>query len=92
MAVFEQVSMVTEHVSMATQWDPTLTLQDCFQMFSQKYVVSIKVTMATYHISCREQLASDNSWYCSRCQANRPVTRVLSIQKLPCTLIIHLKR
>ena len=29
--------MVTEHVSMATQWDPVLRLQDCLQTFSQKY-------------------------------------------------------
>lgn len=36
--VCKQISLVTDHASMATQWDSTLTLQDCIQMFSQKYV------------------------------------------------------
>jgi len=40
--------MVTEHVSMTTQWDPSLTVQDCFKTFSQKYVVIVMITMVTY--------------------------------------------
>ena len=85
--------MLNEHISMATHWDPVLKLQDCFQAFSQRYLISYHsdVTMAAY-FSYREQLGSDNSWYCSRCQANRPVTRILSLKKLSSTLIIHLKR
>ena len=47
MFVCEQVSMVTEHVSMAAQWDPTLTLQDCFQTFSQKYANDNPVAIVT---------------------------------------------
>ena len=48
--VCKQISLVTDHASMATQWDPTLTLQDCIQMFSQKYVDRVKITMVTYCI------------------------------------------
>ena len=48
--VCKQVSIVTNHVSMATQWGPTLTLQDCIQMFSQKYVDQVIITMVTCYI------------------------------------------
>lgn len=49
--------MAFDHISMATRWDPILTLQDCFQTFSQEYVDSvITVTMVTllHHI--------ENNW------------------------------
>ena len=42
-----QISMVTDHSSMATQWEQELTLQDCLRSFSQRCVNDIIIVMVT---------------------------------------------
>jgi len=45
--LFSQVTMVTEHSSMATQWEQELTLQDCLRAFSQRCVNDIIVIVVS---------------------------------------------
>ncbi len=40
----------------------------------------------------RETLSQENSWYCPNCEAQRLAEHTLSVDKVPQTLIVHLKR
>jgi ubiquitin C-terminal hydrolase len=39
-----------------------------------------------------EELKGDNHWFCPSCNDFQPASRVLSVNSLPQTIIIHLKR
>ena len=100
MSFSSKATSVHDHSSMADRHDNRVTLEECIEGFSKLYVslescldrVAMVIRTYTSSATCSELLGNDNPWNCPQCKENRLAQRTLSVQALPNTLIIQLKR